>query len=223
MQLIFEEHGTVEKPPSPLIRRITRALLKVIQALFAEKSDLYLDEICTWLAFEYDVITSPALSRNLKEAGLTRRVPRKLAIKRDEARRQEFENSLQNHSIGDGSEFVVLDETSKNGTYLCATLLMAARGERATLTDVLKGTSSSRYCRQQAHVNPGTREACRGRPAHIVLIQRDFDCKFVGLVLFLCCHKHISVQRHETNTVVWLKSVEHTLGNHVRCKNLSYV
>ncbi|KAG2059600.1 hypothetical protein BDR06DRAFT_967648 [Suillus hirtellus] len=121
-------------------------------------------------------------SRNLKEAGLTRRILRKLAIKCDEACRQEFKNSFQNHSIGDGSVFVVLDETSKNETH--------------PLRD--------------AHVNPGTREACRGRPAHIVLIQRDFDYNFSAKTRNKYCH-------------VWLKSVEHTLGNHVSCKNLSYV
>ncbi|KAG2156719.1 uncharacterized protein EDB93DRAFT_1070740, partial [Suillus bovinus] len=52
---IFKEHGAVKKPsPSPLIgrtRTITRALLKVIQDLFAEESNLYLDEVCIWLAF----------------------------------------------------------------------------------------------------------------------------------------------------------------------------
>ncbi|KAG1718097.1 Homeodomain-like protein, partial [Suillus occidentalis] len=72
---IFEEHGAVEKPPSPLIGRthtITRALLMAIQDLFSEESDLYLDEVCTWLAFEHDIIISPsALSRNLEQAGLT--------------------------------------------------------------------------------------------------------------------------------------------------------
>lgn len=28
--------------------------------LFAGESDLYLDEVCTWLAFEYDIIISPS-------------------------------------------------------------------------------------------------------------------------------------------------------------------
>ncbi|KAG2123884.1 hypothetical protein BD769DRAFT_1607171, partial [Suillus cothurnatus] len=47
----------------PLIRRtrtITRAFLTAIQDLFSEESDLYLDEVCTWLAFEHDIIISPS-------------------------------------------------------------------------------------------------------------------------------------------------------------------
>lgn len=62
-QQIFKEHGAVEKPPSPLIgctRTITWALLTAIQDLFEEESDLYLDEVCTWLAFEHDIIISPS-------------------------------------------------------------------------------------------------------------------------------------------------------------------
>ncbi|KAG2741767.1 hypothetical protein P692DRAFT_201726212 [Suillus brevipes Sb2] len=134
-QQIFEEHGAVEKPPSPLIgrtRTITRALLMAIQDLFSEESDLYLDEVCTWLAFEHDIIISPsALSRNLEQAVL-----QKLAIERDEACRQEFKDSLQNHFIGDGSEFVVLNETSKNEHTYARLYGRAARGKRAMLTDL---------------------------------------------------------------------------------------
>ncbi|KAG1869807.1 hypothetical protein C8R48DRAFT_699817 [Suillus tomentosus] len=54
---------------------ITRAhrVLPAVQDLFAEESDLYLDEVvCTRLAFEHDIIISPSkLSRNLEQAGLT--------------------------------------------------------------------------------------------------------------------------------------------------------
>ncbi|KAG1790170.1 uncharacterized protein HD556DRAFT_1198478, partial [Suillus plorans] len=73
---------------------------------------------CTLMKYAHGLhlstICPSALSRNLKEASLARRVLQKLAIKRDETRRQEFKNSLQNHFIGDGFECVVLDETSKN-------------------------------------------------------------------------------------------------------------
>ncbi|KAG2749004.1 Homeodomain-like protein, partial [Suillus brevipes Sb2] len=72
---IFEECGTATKPPSPLTgrtRTITRALLMAVEDLFAEDSDLFLDEVCTWLAIEHDIIVSTStLSRNLKDAGLT--------------------------------------------------------------------------------------------------------------------------------------------------------
>ena len=38
----------------------------------------------------------------------------KLASERDEARHDEFKQRLQTDFISDGSEFVVVDETSKN-------------------------------------------------------------------------------------------------------------
>ncbi|KIK31478.1 hypothetical protein CY34DRAFT_29068, partial [Suillus luteus UH-Slu-Lm8-n1] len=62
-----------------------------IEDIFAVDSDLFLDEVCTWLAAEHDIIVSTStLSRNLNEAGLTRKILRKLASERDEARREEF-------------------------------------------------------------------------------------------------------------------------------------
>ncbi|KAG2069579.1 hypothetical protein BDR04DRAFT_1232198 [Suillus decipiens] len=62
---ILEEHDAVSisKLPSPLIRRtrtISRALLTAIQNLLPEQSDLYPDEVCTWPAFEHDIIISPS-------------------------------------------------------------------------------------------------------------------------------------------------------------------
>lgn len=42
------------------------------EGLFAEESDLYLDEVVTWLALVHDIqISSATLSRNLREVGLT--------------------------------------------------------------------------------------------------------------------------------------------------------
>lgn len=67
---------------------------------------------------------------------MTQKVLQKLAIEHNEACQQEFKDSLQNHFIGDGSEFVVLDETSKNECTYAQLYGWAARGERATLTDV---------------------------------------------------------------------------------------
>jgi len=46
------------------------------------------------------------LSRNLKQAGLTRKILRKLASERDEVRREEFKAGLHDNFIGDGSEFM---------------------------------------------------------------------------------------------------------------------
>ena len=66
---IFEEHGDVIRPPSPLIGRtriISRAVLTAVHTLFYEREpDLYLDELCTFLAVEHNLIVSKStLSRN---------------------------------------------------------------------------------------------------------------------------------------------------------------
>jgi transposase len=137
---ILEEHGTIKRPPSPLTgrtRTITRALLSAIQDLFAVDADLFLDEACTWLAFEHNIIISlSTLSRTLEQAGLTRKILQKLAAERDDIRREEFQASLHDDFIGDGSEFVVLDETSKNERTYARHYGRAPRGQRAQLTDV---------------------------------------------------------------------------------------
>ena len=117
-QQSVEAHGSVNCPPSPLRGRaqtITRALLTAIETLFAEDPDLYLDELCTWLAIEHDISISPsALCCTLNDTGLSHKVLQKIASERDEAHRAEFQEYLRNNFIGDGSEFVVVNETSKN-------------------------------------------------------------------------------------------------------------
>ena len=88
-----------------------------IQDIYKEDSDLYMDELCILLAADHQITvpkTKLTLSRNLIEAGLTTKVLHKLAIERDEGLRQDWINGLQNDFSGDGSEFVCVDETSKN-------------------------------------------------------------------------------------------------------------
>jgi transposase len=137
---IFEEFGTVVRPPSPLTGRtqtITRTLLTAIEDIFTVDSDLFLDEVCTWLAAEHDITVSKStLSHNLNEAGLTCKIFRKLASKHDKARREEFRASLRNDFIGDGSEFIVIDETSKNDRTYARHYGQAPRGHRTQLIDV---------------------------------------------------------------------------------------
>jgi hypothetical protein len=55
---IFEEFGTATKPPAPLTYRtriIMRALLTDVEDLFVEDSELFLDEVCTWLVVQYNI------------------------------------------------------------------------------------------------------------------------------------------------------------------------
>ncbi|OJA16287.1 hypothetical protein AZE42_10758 [Rhizopogon vesiculosus] len=86
--------------------------------LFAEDSDLFLDEVCTrltWLAFQHNITISPSiLSHNLTQAGFTRKLLQRPASERDDARREDIKASFRNDFVSDGSEFVVLNETSKN-------------------------------------------------------------------------------------------------------------
>jgi len=98
---------------------------------------LYLDELCTLLAAEHGIIVSQStLSRNLMEAGLTRKVLHKLALECDEALRVDWRNGLQNDFFGDGSEFVCVDETSKNELTYARRHGRSMSGEPANLTDV---------------------------------------------------------------------------------------
>ena len=70
----FQELGDVERPPSPLCSPahiLTCALLPACQDLFAQESDLFLDEVVSWLAVVHSIqISTMSLSREL---GVTRK------------------------------------------------------------------------------------------------------------------------------------------------------
>lgn len=87
-EAIFWEHGNVIRPPSPLIGRtriIAQATLTAIHTLYKRESDLYLNELVTFLAIEHSIIVSTStLSQNLLEAGLTHKILHKLASECDE-------------------------------------------------------------------------------------------------------------------------------------------
>jgi transposase len=139
-QHIFEEHGSVNRPPSPLRSRahiLTRAVLTAVHTLYEAEADLYLDELVLWLAVNHDIaISSSALQHNLQEAGLTRKLLRKIATECDEELRNQWIDSLQNDFRGDGSEFVCLNKTSKNEHSLARHYGRALAGKRAELSDV---------------------------------------------------------------------------------------
>jgi transposase len=137
---IFVEHGNVNRPPSPLVGRtriITRAVLTAVRTIYEEEPDLYLDELCTFLTVEHNIIVSSStLSWNLIEAGLTRKKLHKLALERDEILRDEWKESLRNDYTGEGIEFVCLNETSKNDHTYARKFGRAMSGEQAGLKDV---------------------------------------------------------------------------------------
>ncbi|KAG2039026.1 hypothetical protein BDR03DRAFT_824769, partial [Suillus americanus] len=118
-EAIFAEYGAVNCPPLPIcgqqLRILTCALMTACEALFAEESDLYLDEVVTWLALTHNIsISVSTLRHNLNEAGLTWKLLHKLAAERDEECCHKWKELMQTNFAGDGSEFVFVDEVSKN-------------------------------------------------------------------------------------------------------------
>ncbi|KIK95153.1 hypothetical protein PAXRUDRAFT_11628 [Paxillus rubicundulus Ve08.2h10] len=140
-EAIFEEFGSVTHPPSPIrgqsLHILTRALSMACEDLFSEESDLYLDEVIAWLALIQDIfISKSTLCQNLKELGLTRKILHKVATERNEALHEEFRESLWTNFQGDRSEFVCVDEVSKNELTWARHYGRAMAGQRAPLTDV---------------------------------------------------------------------------------------
>jgi len=138
---IFEEHGTVICPPSPLkgqgLRVLTRTLIQACKDLFSQETDLFLDEVVAWLALTHDIaISTSTLSRNLAEAGLTRKILHKIAAERDEERRREFRELVHNNFQGDGSELIFIDETSKDERTWAHHYGRAMSGTQARFADV---------------------------------------------------------------------------------------
>lgn len=90
-------------------------MLTALVDLYAEESDLFLDEACTWLEIQHGIMITPStLSRNLQDTGSTHKILRKIAAERNEVAHEEFRVMLRTQFIGDGSEFIVIDETSKD-------------------------------------------------------------------------------------------------------------
>lgn len=138
---IFKEHGSVNRPrfaPHGPTRRLTRAVLTAVHTIYEQDSDLYLDELVLWLAINHDIIISvSALHDNLKQSGLTRKVLHKIALERDEELRAQWREVQQDPRLsGDGSEFICLDETSKNEHSYARRYGLAPAGQRAELKDV---------------------------------------------------------------------------------------
>lgn len=61
-------------------------------------------------------ISCSALQNNLEKAGLFHKILQKIAAEQDDTLRAEFHDFIQNENYfsGDSSEFVFLDETSKD-------------------------------------------------------------------------------------------------------------
>ena len=88
---------------------------------------------------EHDLIVSKStLSHNLAQAGLTYKILHKIAVECDERLRDEWKESLCDHTKfqGDGSKFICVDETSKNKRAYARLRGWSFFGQPATLSDV---------------------------------------------------------------------------------------
>lgn len=137
----MEEHGSVIRPLSKLKgqeRIITWAVLSTVQTLFEADSDFYLDEVVLWLAVEHNItISKAALHATLKSVGLTRKILHKIVIERDEELCKQWRAmQASEYFLQDGSQFVCIDETSKNELTYARKYGQAYSGERAELKDV---------------------------------------------------------------------------------------
>jgi transposase len=117
---IFEEFGTVTKPPSHLRGRerlISLAVLSAVKEIFFHDPSVMLDELVWYLAIHHDIaISQSALQATLVRAGLTRKMLQKIAKERNEASRDDFRGCIQDPDTfsGTGMEFVTVDESSKD-------------------------------------------------------------------------------------------------------------
>lgn len=85
----------------------------------------------------HDIVISPStLSHNLTEAGLTRKILHKIAAERDEECQREFQELVRDNFQGDGSEFIFVDEMSKDECTWAHRYGWAMSGSQAHLTDV---------------------------------------------------------------------------------------
>jgi transposase len=109
------------KPKSGLQGRpaiLSREVLDSIIAIYSspETRDAYIDEIRDYLAMEFGIaISISALHRNLVQSGLTRKLLHKIACERNEQAREEWNRLIHSGNfLSDGSQFIFIDETSKN-------------------------------------------------------------------------------------------------------------
>jgi len=100
------------------------------------------------LALEHDIVISiSTLARNLTEVGLTHKILilHKLASERDEQCQQDFQQLILHTFQGDGSEFIFVDETSKDECTWACHYGCAMSGARASLSDVFAFIRGDRY------------------------------------------------------------------------------
>ncbi|KAJ7632069.1 hypothetical protein B0H17DRAFT_894679, partial [Mycena rosella] len=88
---IFEEFGSVNPPPPPIMGRpriIGLATLTAVKEIYTKNADTYLTELKWWLIIHHDInISISALQATLEKVGLTRKLLHKIANEHDVSRR----------------------------------------------------------------------------------------------------------------------------------------
>ncbi|KAJ7927222.1 hypothetical protein B0H13DRAFT_2312828 [Mycena leptocephala] len=108
---IFDEFGSVTKPPSPLRGRdrlVGLAALTSVMEVYFQDSTIMLTELMWHLAINHDIaISQSALGATLQRVGLTRKVLQKTASERDEEAREDYRTLIKDpeHFSGTGMEF----------------------------------------------------------------------------------------------------------------------
>ncbi|KAJ7662258.1 hypothetical protein B0H17DRAFT_887104, partial [Mycena rosella] len=94
---IFEEFGSVNPPPPPIMGRphiIGLAALTAVKEIYTKNADTYLTELKWWLIIHHDInISISALQATLEKVGLTRKLLHKIAVERDIERKNEHDVS----------------------------------------------------------------------------------------------------------------------------------
>ena len=109
----------------------------------------------------------------------------KLAKEWDEALREDWKEGLHNNFVGDGSEFVFVDETSKNDLTYARRYGRSLSGEPATLTDVF--VRGDWYSLAAAITKEGYIAACAVPGSFDTLEFYDFICEEVVSLSSLGC------------------------------------
>jgi hypothetical protein len=123
---LFEELGNTVCLPSPLVSRprvITRTVLTCYN-IYQKDPDIYLDELCFWLAIHHDiVITVAGLQQNLAAVGLDRKILYTIACKHDQQQRQDHWATTDTYAFNRDVGYSVATAMSKD-RYLAVKVLI---------------------------------------------------------------------------------------------------
>lgn len=161
---IFLEWGSVNRPESVLHgrpRAIAFAAMSACRQLYEKHPNTYLNKLLWFVAIHHDIVISlSALQSTLQKVGLTRKILHKIAIERDNERRDNWRNGIRDPEsfTGTGEEFVFVDESSKNEHDVARRYGRAPAGQRAEMEEPF--VHGVRYSVVAALLNKGYIATC---------------------------------------------------------------